>query len=180
MLDRYSPAQSIEDTDAFPPADRADFIEGMSRVAMAVSVVTTDGIAGKDGMAITAMSSVSADGDRPTLLVCLKASSRPAPVVQANGVFCVNVLAEDQAAFSEHFSGRNGGTIEQWFALGQWSRLRSGAPALDAALVNFDCAVTQTSTVGTHHIIIGSVLAIRSAQGKPLFYVNRGYGRIAD
>ncbi|ODT84187.1 MAG: hypothetical protein ABS76_00795 [Pelagibacterium sp. SCN 64-44] len=152
----------------------------MSRVAMAVSVVTTDGGAGRDGMAVTAMSPVSADGERPTLLVCLKASSRPAPLIHANGVFCVNVLAEDQARFSEHFSGRNGGRAEDWFALGQWSRLHSGAPALDAALVNFDCALTHSGTIGTHHVIIGSVLALRSAPGRPLFYVNRGYGRIAD
>ena len=80
----------------FPP--ESDFIEGMSRVAAAVSIVTTDGAAGRDGMAVTAMSPVSADTERPTLLICVKSTSRPAPVIRANGVFCVNVLAEEQAA----------------------------------------------------------------------------------
>lgn len=163
-----------------PQVGRRDFLEGMSRVATAVSIVTTDGAAGRDGMVVTAMSPVSADTERPTLLICVKASSRPAPLIRANGVFCVNVLAEEQVAFSEHFSGRSGGTNVDWFGLGQWSRLHSAAPALDAALVNFDCAVAAVSDVGSHHVIIGSVLAMRTAPGRPLLYANRGYRRLSE
>jgi flavin reductase len=163
-----------------PAICRGDFIEGMSRVAAAVSIVTTDGAAGRDGMAVTAMSPVSADTERPTLLICVKSTSRPAPVIRANGVFCVNVLAEEQAAYCELFAGRSGGSNDHWFNMGQWTRLYSGAPALDRALVNFDCSVSAINDVGTHHVIIGSVLAMRSAPGRPLLYANRGYRRLSD
>lgn len=175
-----SPARSAIIEEQLPPVCRGKFIDGMSRVAAAVSIVTTDGAAGRDGMAVTAMSAVSADAEFPTLLICVKSTSRPAPLIRANGVFCVNVLAENQVAFSDLFSGRNGGDRDSWFTHGRWSRLYTSAPALDSALVNFDCTVAEVSDVGTHHVIIGSVLAVRIAPGRPLLYANRGYGRLSE
>jgi flavin reductase len=41
---------------------RAAFLEGMSRSAASVSVVTTDGPAGRGGVTVSAMTSISADG----------------------------------------------------------------------------------------------------------------------
>jgi flavin reductase (DIM6/NTAB) family NADH-FMN oxidoreductase RutF len=46
----------------------------MRRVASSVTVVTTDGAAGRFGTTVSAFSSVSADP--PTVLVCLFAQSR--------------------------------------------------------------------------------------------------------
>ena len=40
---------------------RQDFLQGMSFVAATVNVVTTDGPAGRSGVTVSAMSSVSAD-----------------------------------------------------------------------------------------------------------------------
>lgn len=163
----------------FPAADRASFLEGMSRVTMAVSIVTTDGAAGRDGMVVTAMSPVSADMERPTLLICVKAASRPAPVITANGVFCVNVLAEGQAGLSDSFAGRAGGRTNVWFDSARWSSLRSPAPALDGALANFDCEIASFTPMGTHLVIFGSVLAVRTAPGRPLLHANRAYHRLS-
>jgi len=162
-----------------PPVDRAAFLEAMSRVAATVNIVTTDGPAGRDGMAITAMVPVSADMAQPTLLVCVNRNSRPAPTILANGVFCVNVLGEDQSALCDCFAGRHGGTCDQWFERGTWSGLGTGAPALDQALVNLDCKVTEVSQMGTHHVIFGAVAAIRSGAGKPLLHANRTYCRLS-
>jgi flavin reductase len=165
---------------ALHPADRQSFINAMALVATTVSIVTTDGAAGRDGMAVTAMSSVSADAAQPTLLICINAASRPAPVILDNGVFCVNVLAEDQSMLCDCFAGRHGGTCDQWFTRGTWSRLASTAPALDQALVNFDCAVTEVSRMGSHHVIFGAVQAIRSRPAdRPLLHANRAYCRLA-
>ena len=47
------------------------FFDGMSQAACTVNVVTTDGAAGRAGVTVSAMSSVSADTPRPTLLVFL-------------------------------------------------------------------------------------------------------------
>jgi flavin reductase len=168
-------------TRAFPPrADRAAFIEAMSRLASSVSVVTTDGPAGRDGLAVSAMVPVSADPGRPTLLVCVNRNSRPAPAILANGAFCVNVLGEDQAELCERFAGRRGGTSAEWFARSGWSVLATGAPALEGALAAFDCTVAEIGEMGSHHVIFGAVEAIRSGAGKPLLHAGRAYRRLSD
>ncbi len=48
---------------------RQDFLDGMSCVAATVNVVATDGPAGRAGVTVSAMSSVSADTEKPVLLV---------------------------------------------------------------------------------------------------------------
>jgi flavin reductase len=174
----FHPYASEPTEHAFPLVDRASFLEGMSRVAMAVSIVTTDGSAGRDGLAVTAMTPVSADMERPMLLTCIRATSRPASVIERNGVFCVSVLAEQHAGLSDSFAGRHGHD-KDWFAAERWSRLRTAAPALDGALVNFDCDIAGISRMGTHLVIFGAVQAVRTAPGQPLLHANRAYGRLS-
>src|SRR3979490_2549211 len=93
------------------PAERAlrqQFLHGMSHAACTVNVVTTDGVAGRHGVTVSAMVSVSADTPQPTLLVCIHGRSAVAAAVLENGVFCVNVLRDDQAHISDNFAGRSG------------------------------------------------------------------------
>ena len=66
---------------------RAQFLQGMSAAACTVSVVTTDGAHGRAGVTVSAMSSVSADGAAPTLLVCVHSLSPAAKTIIANGTF---------------------------------------------------------------------------------------------
>ena len=80
------------------------FIEGMSHAASTVNIVTTDGPAGRAGVTVSAMCSVTADA--PTLLVCVHQKSAACEAILANGVFCVNVLRDDQALISDTFAGR--------------------------------------------------------------------------
>jgi len=66
---------------------RLAFLDGMSRAAASVSVVTTDGAAGRGGATVSAMTSISADGPQPTMLTCLNATSSTLPLVLENGCF---------------------------------------------------------------------------------------------
>ena len=50
---------------------RQQFVEGMARAATFVSVITTDGPGGQHGVTVSSMTSVSADGEAPSLLVCI-------------------------------------------------------------------------------------------------------------
>src|SRR5436190_4986272 len=61
-----------------PEERRAEFVDAMSRAATGVTVVTSDGIAGRFGQTVSAMCSVSADP--PTLLVCI---NRKSPICDA-------------------------------------------------------------------------------------------------
>ena len=159
---------------------RDDFLDGMSRAACTVSVVTTDGAAGRAGVTVSAMASVSADSEAPSLLVCINHQSAAARIILGNGVFCVNVLREDQAVLSDRFAGRVKTSSGDKFEGVSWRRLHSGLPVLDGVLVAFDCQLRQYLQHGTHVIFIGELVDIvLSESSSPLIYANRAYGRPA-
>ena len=156
---------------------RQKFLHGMSHAACTVNVVTTDGVAGRHGVTVSAMVSVSADTPRPTLLVCIHHLSPVADALLANGVFCVNVLREDQAHVSDSFAGRSGAQGAEKFECATWTTEFTGAPRLIDSLVAFDCRVTAWVRVGSHFVVFGSVQDIAvAAGGAPLIYANRAYG----
>jgi flavin reductase (DIM6/NTAB) family NADH-FMN oxidoreductase RutF len=159
------------------PALRQQFLIGMSHAACTVNVVTTDGIAGRHGVTVSAMVSVSADTPQPTLLVCIHHLSPVADAVLKNGVFCVNVLRDDQAHISDHFAGRSPVRGAARFDCAQWTTQVTGAPRVIDSLVAFDCRVTASERVGSHFVVFGSVQDIFvSGGGAPLIYANRAYG----
>jgi flavin reductase (DIM6/NTAB) family NADH-FMN oxidoreductase RutF len=156
---------------------RQRFLLGMSHAACTVNVVTTDGVAGRHGVTVSAMVSVSADTPQPTLLVCIHQRSAVAAAVLENGVFCVNVLRDDQAHISDNFAGRNGARGAAKFACTEWATQVTGAPRVLDSLVAFDCRVTASERVGSHFVVFGSVQDIFVAGGgAPLIYANRAYG----
>lgn len=158
---------------------RNDFLSAMSRACCTVNIVTTDGPAGRSGATVSAMSSVSADGAAPTLLVCLHQNSATAQAIRDNGGFCVNVLRDSQSSISDRFAGRQD-TIDGKFAGAAWETGSTGAPRLNGGLVAFDCRVASEQKIGTHHVFIGEVVAISEAdEGLPLIYSGRAYGRPA-
>jgi flavin reductase (DIM6/NTAB) family NADH-FMN oxidoreductase RutF/DNA-binding transcriptional LysR family regulator len=162
---------------ATDPALRQRFLNGMSHAACTVNVVTTDGTAGRHGVTVSAMVSVSADTPQPTLLVCIHNKSAVADAVLKNGVFCVSVLRDDQSHISENFAGRSGVHGASKFDCTQWSTQVTGAPRVLDALVAFDCKVTASERVGSHFVVFGSVQDIFVAGvGAPLIYANRAYG----
>lgn len=156
---------------------RDRFLQGMSRAAATVNVVTTDGAAGRAGVTVSAMTSVSADGDAPTMLVCVHYQSRTAQVIIDNGCFAANVLRDDQSYISDSFAGRRPNPDGDKFACAEFTPMLSGAPRVVDPLVAFDCKVQSSERVGTHHIIIGEVQEVFVAQnGSPLIFANRNYG----
>ncbi|MBM2576695.1 flavin reductase family protein [Jannaschia sp. Os4] len=152
---------------------RDAFLHAMSRCAQTVSVVATDGPAGRAGVTVSAMTSVSADA--PTMLACVNRDGSAAAPILGNGRFAISVLREDQQALSDRFAGR--GDHADRFEGVAWDVLETGAPCLDA-LANFDCELQSADLVGTHHVLIGAVRAVRVIEeGGPLIWGMRGYLR---
>jgi len=167
--------------DTSPNNLRADFLEAMSFAAASVCVVTTDGAAGRAGMTVSAMTSVSADGDTPTMLICMNSAATAAPLLLENKCFCINVLAQEQSGISDIFSGRIEAPDGDKFNAGSWQALATGAPVFMDALASFECHLISAERVGTHHICLGAVQAVRnSGQGRPLLYGMRSYLRAED
>lgn len=157
---------------------RQHFVEGMSRAAASVSIVTTDGPAGCHGITVSAMTSISADGEAPTMLVCLNAASSALPPLLENGCFCINVLRIDQQEISDIFSGRLPAPGDDRFKACDFTPGQTGAPVMRDALVSFDCELVSAEKIGTHHICIGAVRDVHTApEGSPLLYGMRSYLR---
>lgn len=156
---------------------RQKFLAGMSHAAATVNVITTDGPAGRSGVTVSAMASVSADTPRPTLLVCVHHLSPAAQKILDNGVFCVNVLRDDQGYISDTFAGRFKHQVKDKFSCADWTPMASGAPRVIDPLVGFDCTVTSSDLIGTHYVFFGEVSDLYvSKKGSPLLYANRAYG----
>ncbi|MFC4173156.1 flavin reductase family protein [Microvirga sp. GCM10011540] len=154
--------------------DSVLFREGMSHVAAAVHVVTTDGPAGRAGFTATAVTPVT---DSPaSLLVCVNTEGRSGQSLLANGVFCVNTLGAADREVADIFAGRADLHGQDRFSRGRWETLATGAPALGTSLVSFDCRLSEARIVATHHVIIGEIVAIRIGETQPaLVYQNRLY-----
>ncbi len=151
------------------------FLEGMSHAACTVSVITTYGPAGRAGVTVSAMTSVSAEP--PTLLVCIHHLSSACEKLKTNGVMCVNVLSEDQTVISDTFAGRIGFPGSDKFSCAKWVTRSTGAPNLENALIAFDCQINSHFQVGTHFIFIAEPRDIHiRQQGNALIYANRAYG----
>lgn len=152
-----------------------DFLTAMSRAAATVSVVTTDGPAGRAGVTVSATTSVSADGPAPTMLACLNASSSAALPVIENRVFAINLLRADQQEIADVFASRIAPPDGDKFNATPHQVLATGAPCLSDALVSFDCRLERADLVSTHWVIIGAVEAVHIAEGDPLLYGMRRY-----
>lgn len=159
---------------------RDDFLQGMSSAACTVNVVTTDGIAGRHGLTISAMASVSADTPQPTLLVCVNERSAAARPILENGCFCVSILRDDQHLTSDCFAGRSLPQGSDKFSTVTTTVDSLGCPVISGALVSFTCKVASSQIVGTHLVLLGHVCEVANAgPGSPLIYANRVYGRPA-
>ena len=151
-----------------------NFREALSLIAATVSVVTTDGTAGKRGITVSSMCSVSVDP--PSVLICVNHDSGVCQTIRDNKVICVNVLKSDQAYVSDAFSGRLTDLSRDPFLCASWKKGVTGAPQMINALVNLDCQVKNELQHGTHFIFIGEITNLHTnGPGMPLIYRARSY-----
>lgn len=153
------------------------FREGMSRLGAAVNIITSDGPHGLLGFTATAVCSIS--DEPPSLLVCMNRRSQQNAPLKANGVLCVNTLSAGHQALSGAFSGVGRLEMKERFGRAQWSTIVTGSPALEDAVVSFDCRIVQALEVNTHSILITEVLGIKSGDNvQSLIYLNRAYHEV--
>lgn len=154
---------------------RDQFISAMRQVASSVTVVTTDGGAGRFGATVSAFSSVSADP--PTVLICLFAESRISKAVIENAAFCVNVLSEKDSDVADRFAGRHDTWVDDRFSGIDCYGTPGTPPQIDGATA-FRCTVQQTVRSGSHLIVLGHVRDVLPGASSPLTYHDGGYHRV--
>ena len=160
------------------PDLRSAFVEGMARAATFVSVVTTDGPAGRTGVTVSSMTSVSADGAGPSLLFCVHHRSQSAMILLGNRAFCANLLHETQQSASDLFSGRQKTEGAARFDSIDWIPGLNGQPILAGATASFECELGTAVLWETHYIIVGKVTKVHlSNDPAALLYGQRAYRR---
>jgi flavin reductase len=161
------------------PHLRETFIDAMSRVASAVHVVTTDGSEGRAGVTVTAMSSVSADGPAPELLICLHKDGATCAKVLRNQTFCVNLLRNTQSDLADLYAGRASSELQRMRSAKDWVPMGQGLFRLPNPLAAFGCRIRHAELVGTHYVIFGAVEEVYvSNPDTALIYANRGYAMV--
>lgn len=160
---------------AFDAVDRGTFVNAMSAAVTGVNVVTTDGAAGRFGLTVSAMSSVSADP--PMMLVCINRRSPACDALRMNRAFSVNVLSTRQRHLADSFAGRPACGKPYDFDDTVWTRGSAGLPCLAGATATFECALEAAYESGSHTVFIGRVMAASKGSDNPLLYTSRAYGR---
>ena len=155
--------------------ERAAFLQAMAEAATGVTLVTTDGPAGRFGMTVSAFASVSADP--PMLLACVNRKSPAAAAIAANGGFCVNVLSAAQSFLADVFAGRSDRFQPYDFGCADWQQAEGGWHLTDC-VASFACALDREVAAGSHQVLIGRVLATHrsaSSDSASLVYSRRAY-----
>jgi flavin reductase len=146
--------------------------------ATGVTVVTTRSPGPAYGMTANAFSSLSLEP--PLVLVCAISGNEGSRWIERNGVFAVNVLAEDQEALSNYFASSDRPRDSVAFQDVPYQKLVTGAPILDGVASYLDCTLANTYEVGDHIILIGEVVALGvDSEALPLLFHAGRYRRLA-
>ena len=158
-------------------SDPASFRATMRNLAGGVAIVTTGLGAARQGLTVTAVTSVSADP--PLVLVCINAASRSHDAVLQHGAFAVNLLGPEHADLAWRFAGQGGLHGAARFEGAPWRSGASGAPLLEDALGCLDCALDVHQRAGSHGVFIGRVVDARHRLGEPLLNFQGGFRALA-
>lgn len=154
-----------------PAIDSAHFRQVLGHFPTGVTVITAPGPA---GFAVGSFFSVSLEP--PLVGFCAGKGSSSWPGIRDSGVFCVNVLAEDQEAVCRQMSLKG----EDKFAGLGFTPASSGSPRLGDVLAWIDCDIEAIHDAGDHEICVGRVreLGVERETG-PLLFFRGGYGKYA-
>ncbi len=149
------------------------FRNAMAHLPSAVSIVTSHGSAGKVGMTISSVTSVT---DSPaTLLFCINQNSDLHDIIKQNGKVCVNVLNHQQETLAKHFAAMLESTMEERFSWDIWKVGKSGQFALKEAIASLHGKIIDTHAVGTHTIFIVQLDEIDTQPQTGLIYFARQF-----
>lgn len=155
------------------------FRQAIASLPAAVSILSTDGPAGRWGVTVSAVTSVS--DAPPTVLACVNRSSRANGIVKANGAVAISVLAAGQETIADVFAGRADLSAAERFATTSWIAHPAGAPHLAGALVALRGRVREAVEVATHTVFMIAVEEALSGSGDhPAVYFRRSYRTLAD
>lgn len=148
----------------------------MRRTAAGVTILATDGPAGREGVTISTLCSLSLEP--PSVIACVHKDSRAIGPLLDNGVFSANILGQGQSEVAEAFAGMLPQYKENRFSAGHWY-VDNDVPRLANSVASFACRLVDRHAFGTHLILIGEIIAVTETPGEPLLYADRGFRQLA-
>ncbi|MDO1509832.1 MULTISPECIES: 4-hydroxyphenylacetate 3-monooxygenase, reductase component [unclassified Neisseria] len=136
-----------------------DFRNAMASCAAGVHVITTDGEAGRYGITMTAVTSIT--DEPPTVMLCINRRSAIIPIISANRHLCINVLSAAQQDVAEHFAGITKLSPEERFEYHIWHRGQNGQLQVEGALAHLHGKIIAKHEIGTHDVFYVEIDEIR-------------------
>lgn len=155
-----------------PRFDSAKYRQTLGRFPTGVTVITAVNQGQPVGLAIGSFTSLSLDP--PLVLFCPANTSSSWPRIREAGVFCVNVLGDDQLDVCKVMASKD----PDKFASVKWTTEATGSPVIAGSIAWIDCTITEVLEGGDHDIVIGRVEDLGFEEdGAPLVFFKGGYGR---
>ena len=152
--------------------DDAKFRQVLGHFPTGVTVITAIHEGVPVGLAVGSFASLSLEP--PLVMFGAGKQSSTWPKIRDAGVFCINVLAEDQEDVCRVFASRAG---DKFAEIG-WKKSGNGSPLIMGVLASIDCRVDQVIDEGDHELVIGAVTDLEvHHEGGPLLFYRGGYGR---
>lgn len=152
------------------------FRNAMAHLAAAVHIITSNGKAGKVGITVSSVTSVT--DSPPTVLFCVNKSSELHDVILQNGKVCINVLNADQAELAKHFAGMHNSTMAERFEWDLWDEGQHGVPLLREAISRLQGEIVETHPAGSHSIFLVRLSEIQCEPKPSLAYFSRQFKAI--
>ncbi|RDI68145.1 flavin reductase family protein [Nocardia pseudobrasiliensis] len=143
------------------------------KLAAGVCVVSAQAASGPVGLTASTVTSLSL---RPPLLLAgLAVGSYTLASIEQSRTFGVHLLGERQRELAEDFASATGTRFD-----GHDHRHVLGVPVLNDTLGWAVCLLIDARRYGDHVLIVGEVAAVDSAEGQPLIWHDRSFGRLHD
>jgi flavin reductase (DIM6/NTAB) family NADH-FMN oxidoreductase RutF len=140
----------------------------MARFATGVTVITVDD--GPEVRGMTANAFMSGSLDPPLCVVSVAKRAHMHATLMRARTFGVNILADGQESYSEHFAGRYvAGLVPAFDPSGP-------APLLADACARIAAEIVARHDCGDHTIVIGHILRMDHDERPPLVYHGGRYG----
>ena len=153
---------------------REEFLGALSRLAGAVTLVTSR--RGDSYCGMTATSFISVAAEPPMVLISVSDDSETAAGIDATGAYGVSLLTSDQHELSRQFALP---ANRDKFQSGQWREGVHGVPVLESGHATIECIVDGEFRAGDHLLYLGRVVATSLGEGSsPLVYHDRQYRRL--
>lgn len=157
------------------PLSGEQFRQVMRQWASGVNVVTVRHDDAIRAILVTSFLSVAIDP--PTVLVSIRRDGETHRLLEAGGVFAVNLLREDQAALARRLGYADDPDARSLRTIAHHTG-STGAPLLDDCLAGLDCRVIGAFPTRDHTLFLGQVEEATDHGGAPLLHWERDFRRL--